>query len=56
MRPTIYTTADGSTIEITRRGYIVDMHVRNAAGRTVATVEMNDDDASALVADLRATL
>ncbi|MDX2390204.1 hypothetical protein NJL88_09015 [Streptomyces sp. DK15] len=51
-----YTTRDGSTIEITRRGYTVDMHLRNAAGHTVATVEMGDDDASALIADLSATV
>lgn len=51
-----YTTADGSTIEINRRGIMVDLHVRNAAGRTVATVVMNDDDAYALVADLEATI
>jgi CYTH domain-containing protein len=47
-----YTTADGSTVEVTRRGYTVDMHLRNAAGHTVATVEMNDDDANALIDDL----
>ncbi|MFJ9961106.1 hypothetical protein [Streptomyces avermitilis] len=48
-----YRTADGGTIEATRRGIEVDLHVRNAAGRTVATVEMSADDAFALTNDLK---
>jgi hypothetical protein len=51
-----FDTADGGTIEITRTGYVVDMHVRAASGRTVATVTMNDDDAAALLADMRAVV
>ncbi|MFC9651442.1 hypothetical protein [Streptomyces sp. NPDC056937] len=39
---------------MTRMGTTADIHVRDAAGRTVATVTMNDDDATALLADLRA--
>lgn len=46
-----FTTADGSTIEVTRVGIRYDVHVRNAAGRTVATVDMSEDDLSALVAE-----
>ncbi|MFE3591967.1 hypothetical protein ACFXOY_31190 [Streptomyces niveus] len=48
-----FTTADGGTVDVTRMGITVDIHVRDAAGRTVATVAMNDDDATALLADLR---
>jgi hypothetical protein len=51
-----FNTADGGTIEITRMGITVDMHVRAASGRTVATVTMDDDDASALLADMRAVV
>lgn len=47
-----YNTHDGGTVEATRRGYLVDLHVRDAAGRTVATVEMSTNDAYALVAEL----
>lgn len=47
-----YNTADGGTIEATRRGIEVDLHVRDAAGRTVATVQMSTDDAWALLDDL----
>lgn len=47
-----YSTHDGGTLEVTRRGYLVDLHTRDAAGRTVATVEMNTDDAAALLSEL----
>jgi hypothetical protein len=47
-----YTTADGGTIEATRRGLEVDLHVRDAAGRTVATVEMSEFAAEDLLAEL----
>jgi hypothetical protein len=47
-----YTTADGGTVEATRRGLEIDLHVRDAAGRTVATVVMSGDDAYALLEDL----
>ncbi|MFD9442140.1 hypothetical protein [Streptomyces sp. NPDC060001] len=42
-------TADGSSVSITPRGIEYDLHVRNAAGQTVATVEMNADDLDALI-------
>ncbi|WP_326792017.1 hypothetical protein OHA79_09455 [Streptomyces sp. NBC_00841] len=48
----IYTTADGGTIEATRRGLEIDLHVRNAAGRTVATVVMSESAAESLLAEL----
>ncbi|MFF2543972.1 hypothetical protein ACFVUY_15555 [Kitasatospora sp. NPDC058063] len=31
-------TADGGTVEITRRGNVLDMHLRDSSGETVATV------------------
>lgn len=31
-------THDGGTVEITRSGAMVDIHVRDASGRSVATV------------------
>ncbi|MFG2292035.1 hypothetical protein [Streptomyces sp. NPDC048603] len=42
-------TADGSTVTITPRGIEYDLHVRDAAGRTVATVVMSADDYRALL-------
>jgi hypothetical protein len=45
-------TADGSSVTITPRGIEYDLHVRDAAGRTVATVEMSADDYAALRADM----
>lgn len=44
-----YTTLDGGTVGVTRFGYVVEFHYRNAKGETVATVEMNDDDAAGLL-------
>ncbi|MFF4952262.1 hypothetical protein [Streptomyces chattanoogensis] len=52
----IFNTHDGGTVEATRRGYVIDLHVRDAAGRTVATVEMGTGEASALLADLKAAV
>ncbi|MGI5347015.1 hypothetical protein ACQEU8_02330 [Streptomyces sp. CA-250714] len=49
-----YHTHDGGTVEAERRGYLVDLHVRDAAGRTIATVEMGTEEASALLRDLDA--
>lgn len=46
-----FSTADGSTVEVSRVGIRYDVHLRDAVGRTVATVDMSDDDLSALVAD-----
>jgi len=41
-------TADGSTVSITPRGILFDLHVRNEAGETISTVVMNADDLAAL--------
>jgi hypothetical protein len=49
-----FRAADGSTIELTPRGHLVDMHVKSATGRTVATVVKTTDEASALIAGLKA--
>ncbi|MFI0211977.1 hypothetical protein ACH4OV_25315 [Streptomyces diastaticus] len=46
-------TADGSTVTVTPRGIEYDLHVRNAKGHTVATVEMSRADYLALLADMR---
>lgn len=45
-------TSDGSTISVTRRGIEYDLHVRNAKGDTIATVEMSADDYAALRAEM----
>ncbi|MFF1625580.1 hypothetical protein [Streptomyces sp. NPDC058272] len=45
-------TADGSSVTVTPRGIEYDLHVRDAAGRTVATVEMSQDDLDALYMDM----
>ncbi|MET7939658.1 hypothetical protein [Streptomyces sp. NPDC005302] len=45
-------TADGSSVTITPRGIEYDLHVRDAAGRTMATVAMNADDLEALRLDM----
>jgi hypothetical protein len=45
-------TADGSSVTITPRGIEYDLHVRNAAGHTVATVEMSQDDLDALYEEM----
>lgn len=42
-------TSDGSSVTITPRGIEYDLHVRDAAGRTVATVVMSADDLDALL-------
>lgn len=47
-----FTTADGGTVEATRVGVRWDLRVRSAAGHTVATVDMSDDDMWALVDDI----
>lgn len=48
-----FETYNGGTIEITHHAASVDMHLRAADGRTVATVEMSPDDADGLIRDLR---
>lgn len=45
-------TADGSSVTITPRGIEYDLHVRNARGDSIATVEMSADDYAALRADM----
>jgi 3-deoxy-D-arabino-heptulosonate 7-phosphate (DAHP) synthase len=47
-------TADGSSVNVTPRGLEFDLHVRDAAGRTVATVVMNQDDLDALYEEMDA--
>jgi hypothetical protein len=47
-------TADGSTVTVTPRGIEFDLHVRDAAGRTVATVVMSQDDLDALYEEMDA--
>lgn len=48
-----YRTTDGGTVEITRMGTEFDMHARDVSGRTIATVEMNADQAFALMQELK---
>lgn len=43
-------TRDGGTIEITRCGPLVDIHVRDSGGRTVATVTRRAGDAVRMLA------
>ncbi|MEU8840253.1 hypothetical protein AB0D97_14130 [Streptomyces roseus] len=50
--PTTIHTADGSSVTIRRRGILIDLETRNARGETISTVVMNEDDASALLAEL----
>jgi hypothetical protein len=50
--PTTIHTADGSSVTIRRRGILLDLETRNARGETISTVVMNEDDASALLAEL----
>ncbi|MFE1959228.1 hypothetical protein [Streptomyces sp. NPDC059479] len=47
-----FTTADGGTIDVTRHGAEVDIHLRDASGRTVATVVVRDGDASVVLLSL----
>ncbi|GAA2781591.1 hypothetical protein GCM10019017_28150 [Streptomyces showdoensis] len=46
-------TRDGGTVTVTRHGALVDMHLRNAAGRTVATVVRPVCEAARLLPELR---
>lgn len=46
---TVIPTRDGGTAEITRCGALVDIHVRDAEGRTVATVTRRAGEASRLL-------
>ncbi|MFI7360457.1 hypothetical protein ACIBTP_41975 [Streptomyces avidinii] len=45
-------TRNGGTVEITRSGALVDIHVRDATGRTVATVTRRAGEEVALLAPL----
>ncbi|WP_327385686.1 hypothetical protein [Streptomyces sp. NBC_01207] len=47
-------TRNGGTVEITRVGALVDIHVRDAEGRTVATVVRRAGEEVALLAPLYA--
>ncbi|MFD7611011.1 hypothetical protein [Streptomyces sp. NPDC059828] len=47
-----FSTVDGGTVEVIRVGLEFDFHMRDAAGRTVATVRMNSDDAYWLIQEL----
>ncbi|MGY1436668.1 hypothetical protein [Streptomyces reniochalinae] len=49
-----FTTTNGHIIETTPRGHLVDMHIKTATGRTVATVVKTVDEASAMLAGLKA--
>lgn len=42
-------TTDGGTVTITRCGALVDIHVRNAEGQTVATVTRQAGDAARML-------
>lgn len=52
---TVIGTRDGGAVEITRCGALLDIHVRDAEGRTVATVTRRAGEASLLLSgNLRA--
>lgn len=42
-------TRDGGTVTVTRCGELVDIHVRDAEGRTVATVSRRAGEAARLL-------
>lgn len=46
-------TTDGGTVTVTRCGELVDMHVRDSSGRTVATVTRRAGEAARLLAGIR---
>ncbi|MFD6361857.1 hypothetical protein ACFWFX_18695 [Streptomyces roseolus] len=54
--PTTIHTADGSTVEIRRRGIGYDLEAKNARGETISTVEMSEADVRALLASARREL
>ncbi|MEV7844106.1 hypothetical protein AB0O50_08975 [Streptomyces cyaneofuscatus] len=43
-------TTDGGTVTVTRCGELVDLHVRDSSGRTVATVTRRAGEAVRLLA------
>ncbi|MGW2860814.1 hypothetical protein [Streptomyces sp. NPDC001205] len=46
-------TRDGGTVEITRCGALVDIHVRDREGRTIATVTRRAGEGALLLAGYR---
>lgn len=46
-------TRDGGTVTVTRCGALVDMHVQDSTGRTVATVVRPVCEAARLLPELR---
>ncbi|MGW2380221.1 hypothetical protein [Streptomyces sp. NPDC001658] len=47
------TTSDGGTVTVTRCGELVDIHVRDSSGRTVATVTRRAGEAALLLGGYR---
>ncbi|GAA3856256.1 hypothetical protein GCM10023084_07680 [Streptomyces lacrimifluminis] len=47
------TTGDGGTVTVTRCGELVDIHVRDSSGRTVATVTRRAGEAALLLSGSR---
>lgn len=52
----IVKTRDGGTIEVTRCGALVDLHVRDATGRTVASVTRRAGDTALLLAQAQSLM
>ncbi|MEV4939582.1 hypothetical protein [Streptomyces zaomyceticus] len=52
--PTTIHTADGSTVTVRPVGILFDLETKNAAGETIATVQMNQDDLDALYEEMGA--
>jgi hypothetical protein len=48
-----FTTKDGGSVEITRIAGMHDVHVRNSAGESIATVRMTDPEAMTLVYEIQ---
>jgi hypothetical protein len=44
-----FNTANGGTMELTRVGSMADIHVKDASGRTIATVTMSNAEARDLI-------
>ncbi len=47
-----YSTYEGGTLHVHRKGPRIDFELRNPKGETTATVEMSEDDAWALLQEL----
>lgn len=50
-----YATSDGGTVEVIRAGAYVDLHLRNAAGATTATVHTTYAESVRLLLGLNIT-